>query len=111
LHSLYSVKGFQKLAEEYSGQVLSLPATRMPKKAENRLLTRGSPQHNYVLAGAGRTTTVRERQYPAKYMALELLNLRIRDEGSIMMVATGLAVLVVFCLLLSMVETPPDVGR
>jgi hypothetical protein len=28
-----------------------------------------------------------------------------------MMVATGLALLVVFCLLLSMVETPPDVGR
>ena len=29
-----------------------------------------------------------------------------RDEGIIMMVATGLAILVVFCLLLSMVETP-----
>jgi len=28
-----------------------------------------------------------------------------------MMIATGLAVLVVFCLLLSMVETPPPVGR
>ena len=48
---------------------------------------------------------------PAKSMALELLGLRIRDEGSNMMVATGLALLVVFCLLLSMVETPPDVGR
>jgi hypothetical protein len=34
-----------------------------------------------------------------------------RNEGILMMVATGLAILVVFCLLLSMVETPPDVGR
>jgi hypothetical protein len=34
-----------------------------------------------------------------------------RNEGIIMMVATGLALLVVFCLLLSMIETPPDVGR
>lgn len=34
-----------------------------------------------------------------------------RNEGIIMMVATGLALLVVFCLLLSMMETPPDVGR
>jgi hypothetical protein len=34
-----------------------------------------------------------------------------RNEGTIMMVATGLAILVVFCLLLSMMETPPDVGR
>jgi len=28
-----------------------------------------------------------------------------------MIVATGLIVLVVFCLLLSMVETPPAIGR
>jgi len=28
-----------------------------------------------------------------------------------MAVAAGLAVLVVFCLLLSMVQTPPEVGR
>jgi hypothetical protein len=34
-----------------------------------------------------------------------------RGEGIYMMVATALAVLVVFCLFLSMVENPPDVGR
>jgi len=33
------------------------------------------------------------------------------DEGTIMMVATGLAIFVVICLLLSMVETPPAIGK
>jgi hypothetical protein len=33
------------------------------------------------------------------------------DEGAIMMVASGLAILVVVCLLLSMVQTPPAVGK
>jgi hypothetical protein len=32
-------------------------------------------------------------------------------EENKMIVATGLAVLVIFCLLLSMVQTPPPVGR
>jgi hypothetical protein len=33
------------------------------------------------------------------------------DEGTLMMVATGLAIFVVICLLLSMVETPPAIGK
>jgi hypothetical protein len=33
------------------------------------------------------------------------------DEGTRMMVATGLAIFVVICLLLSMVETPPAIGK
>ena len=33
------------------------------------------------------------------------------EEGRHMMVAAGLAVLVVFCLLLSMVQKPPAIGR
>ena len=33
------------------------------------------------------------------------------DERYLMIVAAGLGVLVVFCLLLSMVQTPPAIGR
>jgi hypothetical protein len=33
------------------------------------------------------------------------------DEVTRMMVATGLAIFVVICLLLSMVEKPPEIGR
>jgi len=33
------------------------------------------------------------------------------DEGTRMMVATGLAIFVVICLLLSMVQTPPAIGK
>jgi hypothetical protein len=40
----------------------------------------------------------------------ELLHQRT-DEGTTMMVATGLAIFVVICLLLSMVETPPAIGK
>jgi hypothetical protein len=34
-----------------------------------------------------------------------------QDEGTLMMVATGLAIFVVICLLLSMVQTPPAIGK
>jgi hypothetical protein len=42
--------------------------------------------------------------------ALELLS-KSREVDWFMAVAAGLAVLVVFCLLLSMVQSPPAVGR
>lgn len=43
-------------------------------------------------------------------MVFQLLSRYVEVEG-IMMVAAGLAVLVVFCLLLSVLQTPPHIGR
>jgi hypothetical protein len=37
--------------------------------------------------------------------------MNLQREEPIMLVAVGLGVLVVFCLLLSMVQTPPEIGR
>ena len=34
-----------------------------------------------------------------------------QEWGSLMIVASGLAIFVVICLLLSMVQTPPPIGR
>jgi hypothetical protein len=42
--------------------------------------------------------------------APRLLSL-LTDEGTSMMVATGLAIFVVICLLLSIIETPPAIGK
>jgi hypothetical protein len=41
--------------------------------------------------------------------ATELLIVGQRDRP--MMIATGLGILVVICLLLSMIQTPPEIGR
>ena len=57
------------------------------------------------------TFPARAEKFPALHLRPLDCTADMSEEGRDMMVAAGLAVLVVFCLLLSMVQKPPEIGR